>query len=242
MENKQSNLNNKTFQDVTSTETTDLSKTTEKLNSYQYEYVPTSTKYPIGISQKINICKSNDLIKGANKCHSPKNNLQFNPYEMPSINKSKDHFVSSDESSTGVKVMTPEQFSSDQSHGREYGEKCPGYDVIGETVLLPTGVKRGSKEVKRRGRRGTYVYNPKPIIKKSKINNGITDKDEYYKRKRCMNNEAAKRSRQSRREKEIEIVAKEATLKEENESLQKRFQELKKKNQYLESLFLRKFK
>jgi len=96
--------------------------------------------------------------------------------------------------------------------------------------------KRGGGKLGRKRRRG-YIYDPKPLVRKSKPNRVPTEtKDPEYWDKRQRNNEAAKRSRENRRQKELEIVDKAKNLNEENESLQNRIKELEAKNSYLEQL------
>ena len=80
-----------------------------------------------------------------------------------------------------------------------------------------------------------YHYKPLPMIRKSKRQ--FVDekkKDETYWERRQRNNEAAKRSREQRREKEIEINRKCEVLQVENASLKFTVQNLQENNHKLE--------
>ena len=96
--------------------------------------------------------------------------------------------------------------------------------------------KRGGGKLGRKRRRG-YIYDPKPLIRKSKPTKvPPTVKDPEYWDKRQRNNEAAKRSRENRRLKELETIDKAKQLTSQNEELRRRIKELEEKNAYLEHL------
>ena len=96
--------------------------------------------------------------------------------------------------------------------------------------------KRGGGKLGRKRRRG-YIYDPKPLIRKSKPTKvPPTVKNPEYWDKRQRNNEAAKRSRENRRLKELETIDKAKQLTSQNEELRRRIKELEEKNAYLEHL------
>lgn len=87
----------------------------------------------------------------------------------------------------------------------------------------------------RRRRSAKYIYNPLPISKKADRKFVCqAEKDEKYWERRIKNNVAAKRSRDMRRQKEIEISEKFKSLERENESLKDEVQRLRVKAVELE--------
>ena len=99
--------------------------------------------------------------------------------------------------------------------------------------------KRGGGKPGRRRKRG-YIYDPKPLIPKTKINTlPASMKDEEYWTRRQRNNEAAKRSRENRRVKELEMMGLVKRLTESNDNLRDRVTELENRNRFLEELLTR---
>jgi len=99
--------------------------------------------------------------------------------------------------------------------------------------------KRGGGKPGRRRKRG-YIYDPKPLIPKTKINTlPASMKDADYWTRRQRNNEAAKRSRENRRVKELEMMDLVKRLTETNDDLRERISELESRNQFLEELLTR---
>ena len=96
------------------------------------------------------------------------------------------------------------------------------------------GPEPGKTPVRRR-RNTRYVYNPLPIAKKAD-RKFVTQssKDEKYWERRIKNNVAAKRSRDMRRKKEIELSDKFKNLEEENTLLKEEVQRLRIKAAELE--------
>lgn len=87
----------------------------------------------------------------------------------------------------------------------------------------------------RRRRSAKYIYNPLPISKKADRKFVCqAEKDEKYWERRIKNNVAAKRSRDMRRQKEIEISEKFKNLERENENLKDEVQRLRVKAVELE--------
>ncbi|XP_057300316.1 thyrotroph embryonic factor-like isoform X2 [Hydractinia symbiolongicarpus] len=81
-----------------------------------------------------------------------------------------------------------------------------------------------------------YQYNPAPMAKKSKRQFiPPENKDQSYWERRKRNNEAAKKSREQRREKEIEVSRKCSQLEDENSGLRFTIVNLQKKNEQLEN-------
>lgn len=100
-----------------------------------------------------------------------------------------------------------------------------------EEVSIESAKERKGRQRKPR----TYKYNPKPVQQKSSRSFVPDDmKDNEYWEKRKRNNMAAKKSREDRRKKELEVVNKMAALKNENSQLRARVKELEKKNMALE--------
>lgn len=96
------------------------------------------------------------------------------------------------------------------------------------------GPAPGKTPVRRR-RNSKYVYNPLPITKKAD-RKFVTqsEKDEKYWERRIKNNVAAKRSRDLRRQKEIEVTGKFKTLENENSLLKEEVCRLRLKASELE--------
>lgn len=97
-----------------------------------------------------------------------------------------------------------------------------------------SGPQPGKTPVRRR-RNSKYVYNPLPITKKAerKFYNQ-SQKDEKYWERRIKNNVAAKRSRDLRRQKEIEVTEKFKNLERENAHLKEEVRRLRMKADELE--------
>lgn len=89
--------------------------------------------------------------------------------------------------------------------------------------------------VVRRRRNSRYVYNPLPITKKADRKfYSQSEKDEKYWERRIKNNVAAKRSRDLRRQKEIEVSEKFKLLERENANLKEEVRRLRIKASELE--------
>lgn len=79
-----------------------------------------------------------------------------------------------------------------------------------------------------------YKYNPKPLGRKNNRNFIPEDKKtEEYWQKRIKNNIAARKSREDRRKKELEILEKKAQYEKENLELRLFIQRIETENQYL---------
>ena len=110
-------------------------------------------------------------------------------------------------------------------------ESDDGEESYVEEVSIECAKEQKGKQRKPR----TYKYNPKPVQQKSSrsfVPEYMKDNEYWEKRKR--NNMAAKKSREDRRKKELEVVSKMAALKKENSELRARVKELEKKNMALE--------
>ena len=96
------------------------------------------------------------------------------------------------------------------------------------------GPEPGKMPVRRR-RNSKYVYNPLPITKKADRKFfSQSEKDEKYWERRIKNNVAAKRSRDLRRQKEIEVSEKFKMLERENANLKEEVRRLRMKASELE--------
>lgn len=79
-----------------------------------------------------------------------------------------------------------------------------------------------------------YKYNPKPLGRKNNRSFIPEDKKtEEYWQKRIKNNIAARKSREDRRKKELEILEKKAQYEKENLELRLFIQKIETENQYL---------
>jgi len=86
-----------------------------------------------------------------------------------------------------------------------------------------------------RKRKREYIYNPKPVQeKKSKMIVPENSKTQDYWEKRLRNNEAAKKSRELRRTKELETRERFSQLRHENETLRKAIASLLKRNETID--------
>ena len=93
-------------------------------------------------------------------------------------------------------------------------------------------------------KRRNYIYNPKPIVQRVKVMSVMStkeDNDVEYLEMRCRNNEAARRSRHLRRQKELEVMSQRKELKFSKIELENRLRDLKSKCEYMEKLVLRRF-
>ncbi|XP_065058597.1 thyrotroph embryonic factor-like [Rhopilema esculentum] len=103
-----------------------------------------------------------------------------------------------------------------------------------ENEFEETNEEAGRKSKSKRRKPHTYRYNPKPVQKKSCRNfvpDSLKDIDYWEKRKR--NNLAAKRSREDRRRKELEVLNKMANLEQQNADLMAQVKSLEEKNKIL---------
>jgi len=92
---------------------------------------------------------------------------------------------------------------------------------------LRMGVGRGGK---------SYNYKPAPMVRKSERRFiSAEQKDKQYWERRKRNNAAAKKSRESRREKEIEVNRKSELLQKENEGMRFTIMNLQERNTQLEN-------
>ena len=99
--------------------------------------------------------------------------------------------------------------------------------------------KRGGGKPGRRRKRG-YIYDPKPLVPKSKTSTLPEElKDDDYWTRRQRNNEAAKRSRENRRVKELEMMSLVKNLTNTNTELRNRITELEGRNNLLERVLKR---
>ena len=82
----------------------------------------------------------------------------------------------------------------------------------------------------------TYKYNPKPVLQKgdrSYVPDALKDREYWERRQR--NNEAARKSREERRRKELEVLDKMKGLEKMRSDLESKVCELERRNAYLES-------
>ena len=111
---------------------------------------------------------------------------------------------------------------------------CKSVGVTEQEHKEAMGPTPGKTPVRRR-RNSRYVYNPLPISRKAD-RKFVTqsEKDEKYWERRIKNNVAAKRSRDLRRQKEIEVSEKFKSLERENALLKEEVQKLRLKAGELE--------
>ena len=142
--------------------------------------------------------------------------------------------LSSSSSDSKEHVIDDQAFLSQDSKDVKSANKEIKSETSG-TDGTSTKKKRGGGKVGRKRKRG-YVYNPKPLVSKTimkKVPNEM--KDEQYWEARRKNNEAAKISRQQRRNKELEYLSELTTLRSENEELRRMYKDIEIKNKKLES-------
>ena len=90
--------------------------------------------------------------------------------------------------------------------------------------------------VKKRRARG-YKYKPKPLQQRPSRSFVPEDmKDQEYWQRRLRNNHAAKKSREERRKRELEVVASLHTLDQENKHLKEKLSRVESRNRLLEAL------
>ena len=90
--------------------------------------------------------------------------------------------------------------------------------------------------VKKRRARG-YKYKPKPLQQRPSRSFVPEDmKDQEYWQRRLRNNHAAKKSREERRKRELEVVASLHTLNQENKHLKEKLSRVESRNRLLEAL------
>lgn len=111
---------------------------------------------------------------------------------------------------------------------------CKSVGVTRQEHREAMGPEPGKTPVRRR-RNSKYVYNPLPISKKADRKFVVqAEKDEKYWERRIKNNVAAKRSRDMRRQKEIEVTERFKALERENAFLKEEVQRLRIKAVELE--------
>ena len=174
-----------------------------------------------------------------------------------SLDESSRHCDSSHESdSSGKSEVYDEsyQIKTQAAHGlislNNTLERASGGEAIntnGAAAKVTSSDDGGAAKVKKRGggkpgrrRKRGYIYDPKPLVPKSKINNLPAElKDKEYWTRRQRNNEAAKRSRENRRVKELEMMTLVKELTGTNTELRTRIQELEVRNKFLEQILSR---
>ena len=136
----------------------------------------------------------------------------------------------------GQDVNTTDNVESGDANASEGGESA---DPQKQQQQQPTVKKRGGGKPGRRRKRG-YIYDPKPLVPKSKTSTLPEElKDEDYWTRRQRNNEAAKRSRENRRVKELEMMSLVKNLTNTNTELRNRIKELESRNSLLEQVLKR---
>lgn len=166
------------------------------------------------------------------------------PKEKKSKPKSKESPLSSTTSTSKIKMQvdsTMEKQSGYTESGIELTGGSNSSVLSSSSVLDVAGEEKNNKNYKggklgRKRKRG-YIYNPKPVVEKPpKKFVPVEAKDQSYWDKRQRNNEAARKSREMRREKVKEIHEKLMRLKKENEALRVAITLLIQRNESLESV------
>lgn len=110
-----------------------------------------------------------------------------------------------------------------------------------ENTKTSSGKTTKRSAVNKDGQDYNYSYNPLPMKRKAQRQFvQDTEKDDKYWKRRNRNNEAARRSRDMRRQREIEISLQCKELEKENARLKKELQKLKDKANKLEKQLLEK--
>eukprot|EP00112_Aurelia_sp_Birch-Aquarium-sp1_P021028 Seg5557.1 transcript_id=Seg5557.1/GoldUCD/mRNA.D3Y31 product="Thyrotroph embryonic factor" protein_id=Seg5557.1/GoldUCD/D3Y31 len=124
---------------------------------------------------------------------------------------------------------------SKMKDGQPNGSQYSGVSVNSVPVIVHGSAKQVMSNENMRN--GCFVYNPMPIRRKSSKNHvPYENKDTQYWTQRIKNNVAARRSRESRRRKEIEVMKRYKSLCDENEALRKENMHLQHKVLSLENL------
>ena len=121
------------------------------------------------------------------------------------------------------------------TEGQQNGNLYNGVSVNSVPVIVHGSAKQVTSN--QNTRNGHFVYNPMPIRRKSsKKHIPHENKDTHYWTQRIKNNVAARRSRESRRRKEIEVMRRCKSLYDENETLRRENLHLQDKVLSLENL------
>ena len=129
-----------------------------------------------------------------------------------------------------AKTLPVSVIVSDRSNSMSSSSPSPASSLTGSESSRPGGDDQNI------GRGKSYTYKPAPMVTKSErrfINS--EQKDETYWERRKRNNAAAKKSRESRREKEIEVNRRCDLLLKENEGMKFSIMNLQERNQQLEN-------
>jgi len=185
---------------------------------------------------------------GKKKKESPK----IKPKEMD-LNAPKLHHVSLDDEDLGHEdsgsssPVSEETTTTDQARNGESASDLGisgSYESKTDSGIVPDGSSgsmaadghyQGGKPGRKR-KRG-YVYNPQDVIKKRpKIPIPDAQKDSKYWERRRRNNEAARRSREFRRQNEMTMHEKLLNFQRENETMRKAIELLIRRNEYLDEV------
>ena len=121
------------------------------------------------------------------------------------------------------------------TEGQQNGNLYSGVGVNSVPVIVHGGAKQVTSN--QNTRNSHFVYNPMPIRRKSsKKHVPHENKDTRYWTQRIKNNVAARRSRESRRRKEMEVMKRCKSLHDENETLRRENLHLQEKVLSLENL------
>jgi len=144
--------------------------------------------------------------------------LKFDKSQENSVNDVSDDDDSESEKNDNCALLDHEYVTNNESIENETNENY----------------QRGKQQGRKRKPR-TYKYNPKPVQQKTH-RSFVPDKlknDEYWERRK-RNNQAAKKSREDRRRKELEVLEKMAKLEKHNSELIAKVERLEKRNEMLE--------
>ena len=124
------------------------------------------------------------------------------------------------------------QVEQKQSHKQTQKRKRKSSTVESEETTDGQPKRRRSRKPR------VYVYNPKPLQKKPGKPPDVApaDKDTDYWERRQRNNEAARKSRESRRKKELEVIERCDSLEKSNMHLKSVIRRLESRNTWLERI------
>ena len=161
------------------------------------------------------------------------NRAKLQKENVPQRTQSVSVIVTRKSRPASVSLIVPSLTSSASDSSQSFSENTSfkDYEEVKDLKVEQNTVQPPSKRHKLE-----YSYKPAPMLRKSR-RTFISDelKDSSYWERRRRNNEAAKKSRESRREKEIEISMKCAKFKKENSELKEKIISIQETNSTLKS-------
>ena len=164
------------------------------------------------------------------------NRAKLQKKNVPQRTESVSVIVTRKSRPASVSLIVPSLTSSASDSSQSFSENTSFKDY---EEVKDLKVERNTAQPPSKRHKLEYSYKPAPMLRKSR-RTFISDelKDSSYWERRRRNNEAAKKSRESRREKEIEISMKCAKFKKENSELKEKIISIQETNSALKSQML----